>query len=895
MRWIYKLPLRLRSLFRKSRVEQELDEEMRFHLEKMIEENIASGMSAEEARYAALRQFGNVGAVKEECRDSWGVRMISELGQDVRYGLRQLRRNPGFTIVAILTLSLGIGANTVIFSMVNGLLFRPLPFRDPGRVYTLSADIKGGGTSNGFSYPDLKEIRRQTSSVFSEVAGVQLFGVTGLSEGGSSERMWTQFVTGNFFNLSGIRPAIGRLILPTEGQIAGADPVLVLDYSFWKTRFGGDPDIVGKEASVDGQPVTIVGVTPKGFRSVSSFVEAQGYMPLGMAVVTHQVKRDFLGDRRAKTMVLIARMKPKVSNREIRANMAVVARRLAAEYPKADDWTNLNAFPLPPTGPTSHPPRSLAVLSALFLTLAAVVFLVACLNVANILLARTSVRQHEMAVRSALGETRGRLIWRLLTECLLLAFLGFAGGVVLGVAGSHALGRLPLHMSSPIVLDFQFDWRVLAYAFAVALLAGAITGIVPALRTARGDVNEILHGAGQSAMAKGHRFRKMLVVLQVGGSLMLLIVAGLFVRNLLNAQESDLGFDPHHVLNITIDPHLAGYNQEQSYQFMQRVLEGARALPGVHSASLAATVPMGSNSMGDTLVIQGAGSSPSQHPPFAGLNIVSPGYFETMRIPLLRGRFFRQTDDRKPVRVAAINQAMADDFWPGQNPIGKQFSSMEDPNRLLEVVGVVGNSRTGNLFSPEGPYFYIPLAQDRQMSLTLQVRTAGSPNSEEQGIIGLIKSLDRAMPLINVQTMNEALDTLNGLLLFRWGAALAVALGFLGLILATVGTYGIISYVAAQRTHEIGIRMALGARQGDILKMVLWEGTFIIALGTVLGIFGAFAIAQLVGHFLVGVNPTDPLTFTSITVMVAATALAASYIPARRAAKVDPMVALRYE
>jgi predicted permease len=453
--------------------------------------------------------------------------------QDIRYGVRMLRKNPGFTAVAITTLALGIGVNTTIFSMVNALLLRPLPIGHPEEIYTLSTD-RGG---NVFSYLDFQEIRKQTSVLFSDVVGVQMFGVTGLSVRGKSERMWTDFVTGNFFSVLGIRPALGRLILPSEGHIAGADPVLVLGYSFWKAHFGGDPNIVGKKATVNGRPVTIVGVTPEGFRSVSSLLDTQGYMPLGMAAVDSQTKGDFLNDRQEKSLVLIARLKPGVTEGKIRSVLDVVAKRLAAEYPKADDWRTLNAFPLPPIGPTSQPDPTLAVLSALFLTLASTVLILACVNVANVLLARASVRRSEIAIRAALGATRGRLIWHLLTESSLLAFFGCTVGIVLGFAGSRALSSLPLHMDVPVVLDFHFDWRVLAYALAAALLAAVVTGIAPALQTTGGNLNEPLHGSRHTITARSHRFRKGLVVSQVGGSLMLLIVAGLFVRSLLKVQR----------------------------------------------------------------------------------------------------------------------------------------------------------------------------------------------------------------------------------------------------------------------------------------------------------------------------------------------------------------------
>jgi predicted permease len=885
----------LRALFRKKQVEQEMDEELRGYLDAAVNEKVRFGMSPEQALRAARVEMGSVEAVKEEIRSAGWEATVETLWQDIRYGMRMLRKNPSLTAVAVITLALGIGLNTAIFSMVNALLFRPLPVRHPEQIYTLSAEEKRGGLSNTFSYQDLQEIKNQTDAVFSDVAGVQIFSITGLSVSGKSERMWTNFVTGDFFKMLGIRPALGRFIRPSEGRIASADPVLVLGYSFWKGRLGADPNIVGKKASVNGRPVTVVGVAPEGFRPLSSLFDAHGYMPIGMAVIDSQTQSDFLSDRQDKRLVLIARVKPGVSEQEVRSTVDVVAKRLAAEYPKADDWKTLNAFPLPPTGPTSRPDRSLTVASALFLTLASVVLILACVNVANILLVRASVRRGEIAIRAALGARRSRLIWQLLAESFLLALLGCMGGIVVGLVGNRVLSSLPLHMDAPIVLDFHFDWRVFVYALVAALLAGVIAGIAPAWRATEGDLNELLHGSGRNATASGHRFRKGLVVAQVAGSLMLLIVAGLFVQSLLNVQRSDLGFDPRHILNITIDPHLAGYSQTRAYEFVESLLERVRSLPGVQSASLAATVPMGTNSMGDSIEVEGLGASPGQGASSAGYNVVSPGYFGTMGISLLRGRDMGETDKQNSTRVAIINHAMAERFWPGKDPVGKQFKLKGDLNHPLEVVGVVKNSRTEDFSSPQGPYFYMALGQKRMLPVTLQMRTAGDPESMARGIIGLIRSLEPAMPLADVQTMTDALDTPNGLLLFRLGAGLASSIGILGLILATIGVYGVVSYVATERRHEIGVRLALGALPGEILTMVLRQGTVIVAFGTVVGILLAFGLARLVGHFLVGVSPADPATYAGVTLMLALVAVAACYLPARRATKVDPMVALRYE
>lgn len=819
--------------------------------------------------------------------------MVAGITQDVRYGLRMLARNPGFTTVAALTLALGIGLNTAIFSMVNTLVFRPLPVSHPEQIYTFAAQGKSGG--NGFSYQDLADIRKQTPELFSGIAGLQILGATGLSIGGKNERIWTDFVTGNFFEITGVHPALGRFILPSEGQVAGADPVLVLTYPFWKEHLGADPAIVGKQASVNGRLVTIVGVAPEGFRPISTLINSDAYMPLGMAVVDNQTKSDFLSDRNDKNLILVGRIRAGVTQERIRSGLDVVAKRLAAGYPKADDWQALNAFPLPAIGPSDDPGSGLGVVGALFLILAAMVLMLACVNVANLLLARASVRRRETAIRAAWGAGRGRLIGQLLTESLLLSLLGGLGGVVVGLAGNRVLSSLPLHMDVPIILDFRFDWRVFMYAFGLALVAGVIAGIVPAWRATAGDLNEVLHGSGRTTTAGGHGFRKALVVAQVAGSLMLLIVAGLFVRSLFGVQRSDLGFDPAHVLNIPLDPGLAGYSETQSYEFLDKVLEQVRTLPGVQSASVAAAVPFGGHNLGANIVVEGQSTPSGQQTPSAGYNLVSPGYLKTLGIRLLNGRGIGETDRQNSTRVALINQIMAERFWPGKDPVGRRFSMEDDPAHPLEVVGVVRNSRTSDLMSPEGPFFYMPFAQKPALPVILQVRAYGEPESLVQEVSGRIRSLAPALPLSNAETMIDALDTPNGLWLFRLGAGLAAAMGILGLLLAVIGVYGVVSYMTEQRTQEIGIRLALGARRAEILRMIVRQGVLLVVPGTAIGVLAAFALARLARSLLVGVSPADPLTFGGISVLLTTVALAASLIPARRATRVDPMVALRNE
>jgi predicted permease len=890
--------IRLRSLFRRKDVEAELDDELRFHLERQVEKYVHGGMKPEQARRRARLELGGLERTKEECRDARGVRLLENFARDMRYGLRMLRKSPTFTAVAVLTLALGIGANTAIFSLVDFLILRPISVKSPGQLVLLMSDWKSGRPSTTFSYPDFQEIRKQAAGIFSDVSAVRMYQMDGLSVNGKSQPLWAAYVTGNFFEQMGIHPARGRLILPSEGRVAGADPVLVLSYSYWKSHFNGDPEIVGKSVLVNGQPLTIVGVAPRGFHGLSAWSDVQGYMPLGMAAVVKDLPGDFLTTRKTARFVLVARMRPDVSLRQAESALNVIAERLSRQHPETEGRAAIRAVHLGPAGLAMNPAQAnpLPLASALLLILAGAVLVLACLNVANLYLVRAGIRQREMAMRTALGATRGRLARQLLTESLALAAFGCAAGIILGLGESRLLSSIPLRAPVPLLLDLRFDWRVFAYALAAAALTTVLVGLVPALRVARGDLNEILHEGGRTSTPGGHRLRAALVVAQVAGSLMLLIVAGLFLRSLENVQHTDLGFDPSHVVNFSLDPHEAGYTRAQALAFFQTILDRARALPGVQSASLASTVPMDYVSVGASPQIPGYEPPPGRKAPSAGFNTVSSQYFETMRIPIVAGRGFRRSDGRNSQPVAVVNKAMADRYWHGRSPIGRTFRLRGEPGHPIKVIGVVKNSRADDIFTENEPFFYRPLFQHfDEPFATLQVRGAMPPASLSEEVISLVHALDPVMPVFNVQSMTDALNTLNGFLLFRFAAALAAALGLLGLLLAVVGVYGIVSYAASQRTHEIGIRMALGAQPRQIRKMILGQGFVIAAIGVVAGILAAAALSNLVGSFLVGVTPHDPLSYAAASLFLVLVVLAASYAPARRATKLDPTTALRCE
>ena len=887
----------LRNLFGRKSLDQDLHREVNSYLDLLTEEKVRQGMPAPEARRAARIELGGVEQVKEEVRDIRMGAWFPAFGQDLRYGHRMLRKSPAFTAIAVLTISLGIGANTAIFSMVDWLLLRPLPVQNPAQLTYLAAQYKNGGYANAFSYPNFQDIREQSASVFSHVAAVRPFQMDGLSVDGQSGTFWTNYVTGDFFPMLGIRPALGRFILPSEGKVAGADPVLVLSYSFWQSRFGGATGVIGKKVTVNGQPVTIIGVTPQGFHGVLEVLDIQGYLPMGMAATNLVAKDDFLIKREEMAeLILIARLKPDVSLAAAQPALDVVARRLSEQYPQVDEWKSLNVRHLGSIV-SSSPVNPVPMISGFFLFLAGLVLLLACVNVANLLLVRVGVRSREMAVRAALGAGRARLLQQMLTESILLALLGCAGGILLGLGGSAALSSIKLGAAFPIVLDFNFNWHVFLFALAVALGTGIFVGLVPALRASRSNLRDVLHEGGRTSTAGRQRLRSVLVMAQVAGSLLLLIIAGLFVRSLQQVQHINLGFDLDHVLNLSMDPHEAGYNETKGIQFFSELLQRVRALPGIQSASVAATVPMGPYEYGGPLEISGYQPPTGSEKPSAGYNAVSSGYFETLQIPVLRGRGILDSDNQNSQHVAVINEAMANKFWPNQDPIGRHFSSLEDPTHPVDfqIVGVAKNSHTGDISSPIAPYFYMPFAQKYMVPATVHVRTVATPESMAHEILQAVNSIEPAMPVFDVQTMAQAIDGLNGLMLYKFGAVLAASLGILGLVLAVVGVYGVVSYAASQRTHEIGIRMALGALPAAILKMIFRQGILIIAAGLLAGILASVAIARLIGNFLVGVAPTDPLTFLVVSSLLAIVALLACYIPARRAMRVDPMVALRYE
>ena len=890
--------------------EAEIVEEVAQHLDDRYRELLASGATDTDAHRIALEEIsqeellarGLERVEQQESREPAvpGGRgantFLAGFWQDIRYGLRMLRKNPALTAVVVTTLALGIGANTALYSVVDSIFQRGLPAPSPDQLLGLSFHQDNNSSQFNFSNPDFEDIRQQ-ENCFSQMFAYRI-GLDGLDQGNRPEQIITTFVTGNYFPALNMKPALGRLLLPTEGAVPGSDPVLVLGYTYWRGRFGGDPGIIGKQVRVDGHAFTVVGVAPKGFRGLLSLVDVQAYLPINMFSIEGR-DRGWANSRTSRSLYIMGRLVRGASAARAQASMDVIASRLAQQYPK--DWRGgtIETFPGEAANSLFNPTRRTYEMEraaiGLFLGLAGLVLLLACFNVANILLVRATTREHEVAVRAALGASRGRLIRQVILESLLLALLGGVGGLVIGGAASRMLSSLHLGVGVPVALDFTFDWRVFAVALSFAALSGIVVGVVPAIRASRAAPADSLREGGRS-IAEGHvHLRHILVVGQLAGTMVLLVVAGLFIRSLDQATRVNLGFNPSHLLNVSMDPHEVGYDPDRAREFSKDLLTHIRALSGVESASLAFTYPTSEYSEDERVYVEGHFPPPGQVGPSVFNNSVSPGYFKTTGIPILEGRGFEDTDTQSAPAVAVVNQTMAREFWPNEDPVGKRFKLSSDSHWWIQVVGVARDSKVQELTAKTPPYFYLPLDQDYSQLITLQVRTTGHPEIMIREVEQEIHGLAPGLPIFGVQTMEAALNSPKGFLHYWLGSALATVMGSLALLLWLVGLYGVVSYSTSRRTHEIGIRMALGARPGDIGRMVLGEGLILVAAGILLGSLAAFAVARVMARFVFGVSSHDPATFACVGIVLAVVALIACQIPARRAMKVHPMVALRHQ
>ena len=820
---------------------------------------------------------------------------MTYLLHDLRFAFRQFRKTPSFAITAVLTLALGIGANTAVFSLVNFALVKPLPVPHAKQLMTLVWRHPSGPIQSVFSLPEFKAIREQSGRPLSDVVSYTL-SVDGFSAPGKpAQRIVTCFVSGNYFAGMGLKPEAGRLFAPGEGEVMDSDPVIVLGYRYWKQKFSGDPHIVGRAVTFDGHLMTVIGVAPKGFGGLQQgFISVDAYLPLSELPVSG-TPAVVVNDWRSRMFYVNARLRTGVNQGQADADLSLVADSIMRQNPDVEKHIVIEAFPEPSVRINPGNPKTMYLIAGLFLSLAAMVLLLACVNVANLVLVRGTAREREMAIRSALGAGRARLFAQTITESLLLALMGGVAGVVLGMLSSNLLSQLDLHAPIPITLGFSFDWRIFLYSFLIALFAGLLVGMVPALRVARANLSKTLREGGRGVTAGRHWLRDSLVVLQIGGSLVLLVVASLFTRSLAAMESTDFGFNPDHVLNFVVDFNEVGMTPEQGSDLATNLTARLHQLAGVENVSHASSIPFGYYGSGSQVIVDGASPPANSADVAASYNVVSPEYFTVMGIPLLRGRAFTDADNAKSMDVAIVSETTARRFWPGQDALGRTFRLAGEKDRKLVVVGVAGDAEFQLYYGgKQALYFYLPYEQHLAGNtlMIFQLRTAQDPQSLMSPVEHAVQQVAPQLPVFQVQTMHQSLYTLNGLLLFQIGATLTGIMGGLGLTLAIIGLYGVVSYAVSRRVHEIGVRMALGASRGGVFRLIYRQSAIMIGVGLGIGVVVAIFATKAVSQFVV-VGSRDPATFVIVAGILALAALASCYPPARRAMKVQPMTALR--
>jgi putative ABC transport system permease protein len=882
MRWVSELYRRLGMLFRGDRFDRDLQEEIRLHLELREQEHIERGLSPEDARFAAQTNFGNRALLREISGDVWGWRWWEHFAQDIRYGARALLRTPGFTSIAVIALALGIGANTAIFSVVNAVLLRPLAYKDADELVTILHD----GT-NPVAPANYIDWRGQSHSF--QAMGAAEYWTPNLSGDGSPEHFTGLHVTQSLLPMLGIEPVLGRLFVDGEDQ-TGSDRKIILSYRLWRRRFNLDRNVLGKPIVLDGEAYTVVGVMPPEFKFAPFWAtRAELWAPMALG--------DRIHDRDGSSLRIFARLKRGVTLAQARADVATVTGRLEYQYPGTNRSVTVTPLKENVIGKIETP---------LLLVLCAVgyVLLIACANVAHMLLARTSDRQKEIAVRTALGAGRKRVIAQFLTENLLLAGLGAAAGLLLAVWGTKVLVALsPTYI--PRVEMVSVDGRVLLFLLGVTMLTALVFGLAPAIHATVGNLSGALKegGRGDSDGIRHNRLRAFLVASEFALAFMLLIGSGLMIRSFFALQSVNPGFDSRNVLSMVVS--LAGSKEAEADRratFYREVLSEVRALPGVKSAGGINHLPLAGDIWGLSFQIQGRPKPQPGEAPSAVYRIVMPGYFETMRLPLRTGRVITDGDDARAPGAVVINERAARTYWPGDSPIGKRITfdtgNTNSPT-WLTVVGVVADAKQADWALDPRPEVYLAALQnreylsDRGAYITLVVRTAGSPAELASAVKNTVWSLDHSLPVSEVLTMDRVVADANAqprceVLLLGVFAAVA-------LVLAAVGIYGVMNYSVSRRTREIGIRISLGASRTDVMRMVMLQGMLQALAGATAGFAGAMLLAQLIAKMLYGVRPTDPITFGGVVVVLGVAALLATCVPARKATRIEPMVALRNE
>jgi predicted permease len=826
--------------------------------------------------------------------------MAGNFRQDLRGGLRMLKKSPGFTFVAILSLALGIGANTAIFTMINAVFLHPLPVEEPSRLaemftrdtQTIDANVNFQLTPT--SLPNYEDYRAQ-NTVFSGLADVT-FPIP-LNWGGQAEpqQLNASLVSGNFFDVLGVKPYRGRTFIADGDKKIGGNPEVVLSYSLWARRFGSDDKFIGQTITLNGTPYTVVGITPPSFKGIVSLGRPDVlWIPITMRdyVLTGQLK-SLENNRRFRWTSIVGRLKPQVGIAEAQAAMKTIAAGLEKEYPRDNKGRTVELYPLNESALGINQRRQFSLAGGVLMGVVGVVLLIACVNLANLLLAQAAKREKELSIRAAMGAGRYRLVRQLLTESAVLSLFGGLAGLLVAYWGRNVLWsfRPPFLLEGSI--DLSFDARVMGFTLLISVLTGLLFGIIPALKASGTDVNEVLKTGGRGgALGWTHnRLRGLLVISEIALALVALVGSGLFLRSMQNAQQYNPGFESQNLFQMLFDLGALRYDENHGQQFFRDVIERAKSVPGVVKASVSANGVFGGG-ISATIFREGEQTDPNNRGTLVNFDDVTPGHFETMGIPLLSGRDFTDFDRQNTAPVAVINQAMANLVWPGQEALGKRFAIVQEPN-LLQVVGVVGTTVVGQIGEEPQPVAYFPMRQQYSPFATLVVRTTGNPEALLGAVRTQAQQIDKNLAFTNVQTVQQILG--QGLWAARMGAALLGLFGALALILASIGIYGVLAYSVAQRTSEIGLRMALGAQPRQVLGLVLKQGMLLALIGATVGILVALPVARLAAGLLYGVSATDPLTYVGITLLLMGVALLACYLPARRATRIDPLVALRVD
>jgi putative ABC transport system permease protein len=825
----------------------------------------------------------------------WQKNLMENLVKDVRYGVRMLAKNPGVTLVAVITLALGIGANTAIFSGVSAFLMKPLSVPNPGSLVRPMELAEDRGITDEFSYPDFIDYREQSTS-YTGLAAEDMLQVA-INAENQNDVIWGQVVSANYFDVVEVKPILGRTFLPDEDKNVGANAVVLLSHSFWQRRLGSDPNIVGKTVSLNNRAFQVIGITPEYFVGSKFALALDFWTPISMA---EDLRRnpDILKERGSHWMNVIGRLKPGVSLSQASAEMNAIATRLNQAYPDNRASSTQAQVMTEVDGRWEELGGVFKSGGAIAMAIVGLVLLIACANVANLMLARAAARRKEIGIRLALGANRARLIRQLLTESVLLSIAGGGLGLLLAYWVTDLMQAFIPVLEYKIVDNFfSIDSRALYFTLVISLATGLVFGLAPAWHSSNPDVVPVLKGDPEQARRGKRRafgLRNVLVVAQVALSLVVLVCGGLFIKSFRKAQTMDPGFSNDKGLIVSLSPTLVGYEEEQSRNFFKQVLERVSHLPGVEAAAYTRTLPLGDSSNsngpilkeGETLARGSAGRNIMN-------TVVSPGYFRTMQIPLVDGRDFDDRDTTKTKRVIVINQRMGEMLWPGESAVGKRIFIGTDSKDPLEVVGVVKTGKYRTLAEDPKPFYYYSMDQRRPATAALVMRANVDPISLVGAVRSEVAAIDRRVPMFAVKTMDQHKTYV--LWAPNMAASFSLAFGVVAILLSAVGLYSVMAYVVSQRTREVGIRMALGANRGDVMKMITRQGMRLAAVGVGIGLLLALALAKVVSALLIGISGYDVTTFVVVPVLLAAVALIACYLPARRATKVDPLVALRYE